>query len=44
MHAREPAARSAAVPGARTGRTDRARLPPEINVQSRSQGADLIHI
>jgi hypothetical protein len=30
-------------PGARAARTDRARLPPEIDVQPDGQGADLIH-
>ncbi len=28
---------------ARAARTDRARLPPEIDVQPHGQGADLIH-
>ncbi len=30
-------------PRARAARTDRARLPPEIDVEPSGQGADLIH-
>jgi hypothetical protein len=40
---REQLPSGALAPGARAARTDRARLPPEIDVQPDGQGADLIH-